>query len=81
MPRKPHLESPLAVTLPELRAALAEGWTIDAPVSRQQPADHPDHPRYCDVILWREGRVRVLTLRNDAALRSFLAEQGFSLKS
>lgn len=81
MQRKRHPDSPLAVTIAELQAALAEGWTIDVSTMRRPSVDHPDRPRYCDVILWRESRVRVLTLRDDAALRSLLAEQGAPIEN
>ncbi len=74
MLKRRNARSPLAATMAELQAALAEGWTIDPPVSRRQVPDRPDGAWYCDVILWREGRVRVLTVSDDAALRECLAE-------
>ena len=64
----------MAVTLATLQEALAAGWTIDPPVHRKQVPDRPDGDWYCDVILWWDGRVQLLTLPDDAALRQFLNE-------
>jgi hypothetical protein len=65
--------SQLAVTLAEFQSALTEGWVVDPPVQRKRVPDRPNGAWYCDVILWREGRVKVLTVPDDAALRQFLA--------
>jgi len=42
MLKRHNARSQLAVTMAELQAALAEGWTIDPPVSRKQAPDRPD---------------------------------------
>ena len=70
----------LTVTLSELRLTLAGGWVIDPPVYRKQLPGRLAGPWYCDVILWREGELKVLTLMEDEALRSFLAEQGMTVE-
>ncbi len=75
MPKKRNSTSQLAVTLAELQAAVAVGWVIDPPVHRKQVPERPDGAWYCDVILWRDGRVRVLTVPDDAALRQFRSER------
>lgn len=72
--RKRNPGSQLAFTVAELRAALAEGWTIDPPVNRRRGAERSGAAWYCDVILWRADHVRLLTLFDDAALRGLLAE-------
>jgi len=75
MCQKHHGKSALAVTLAELQAALAEGWVMDASEGHKQIPDRPTGDWYCDLILWRDDRVRVMTLPEDAALRRFLAER------
>jgi hypothetical protein len=76
MAKKRDPDVHLVVTVEELRAVLAEGWTIDPPVNCRPAVDRSQAARYCDVILWRAGRVRVLTVPDDAALRGLLAEHG-----
>jgi hypothetical protein len=65
----------LAVSLAELRDAVAEGWIIDPPVERQRIPDRPDGAWYCQIILWRDGRVHVLTVPDEPAVRQFLDER------
>ena len=79
MPQKRQSKAQLAVTVLELQNAVAEGWGIDAPVERKQIPDRPDGAWYCHVILWREGRVRVLTVPDDAVLRQFLGERDLTV--
>jgi hypothetical protein len=76
MSPKSHHKAQLAVTVTELQIALDGGWVIDAPVTRQQIPDQPDGAWYCHVILWRAGRVQLLTVPDDPALRRLLAERG-----
>ncbi len=79
MSQKRNAKAQLAGTMVELQAALAEGWTIDPPVNRKQVPERLDADWYCDVILWREGRVRLLTLPDDAALGQFLGERDLAV--
>jgi hypothetical protein len=79
MPQKRNGKAQLAVTVVELQNAVADGWIIDPPVERKQIPDRPDGDWYCHVILWREGRVRVLTVPDDALLRQFLGEHDLTV--
>ncbi len=66
----------LAVTIAELQAALDEGWTIDPPVERLRIPDQGGGNWYCHIILWRQDRVRVLTVPDDPSLRQLLTAHG-----
>ena len=55
---------------------LIDGWQIDLPVVRKQLPDRPDGDWYVDVILWRDGRVKLLTLRDDPVIDQIVVEQG-----
>jgi hypothetical protein len=79
MSKRHDAKSQLAVTMAELQAVLAEGWMVDPPAIRKQVPDRPDGVWHCDVILWRDGRVRVLTLPDDAALRQFFGEHDLAM--
>lgn len=68
-------EAQLVPTLADLQAMPADGWPIDPPIVRQQVPDRPNGARRVDAILWRDGRVRLLTLPDEGALRDFAAEQ------
>jgi len=79
MPGKRYNRAQLAVTLAELRDALTEGWVLDPPVERVQIPAQPNGRWYCQAILWRGGRVQVLTVPDEPALRQFLGERNISL--
>lgn len=80
MPGKRYDKAQLAVTLAELQSALGEGWVIEPPVERVQIPARPNGRWYCQAILWRDGRVQVLTVLDEPALRQFLAEQKVSIR-
>lgn len=79
MPQKRQSKAQLAVTMLELQNAVADGWIIDAPVARKQIPDRPDGGWYCHIILWRAGRVQVLTVPDDTILRQFLGEHDLTV--
>lgn len=68
-------EAQLISTQVDFQAMLADGWRIDPPVVRKRVPDRPDGAWYLDVILWREGRVKLLTLRDEPAVNSLLSGQ------
>jgi hypothetical protein len=62
--------------LGDLKQMLSAGWQIDLPVVRKQLPERPDGDWYVDVILWRDGRVKLLTLRDDPVIDQIVVEQG-----
>lgn len=66
----------LISTLAEVQAMLADGWQIDPPVIRKRVPDRPDGDWHLDIILWRDGRVKLLTLYEAPAAYSLLSKQG-----
>lgn len=69
----------LISTLAEVQAMLADGWQIDPPVIRKRVPDRPDGDWHLDIILWRDGRVKLLTLRDTSAERHFVLERGLDI--
>jgi hypothetical protein len=66
----------LVCPLGDLKQMLIDGWQIDLPVVRKQLPDRPDGDWVVDVILWRDGRVKLLTLRDDSGIDQIVSEQG-----
>jgi hypothetical protein len=66
----------LISTLAEVQAMLADGWQIDPPVIRKRVPDRLDGDWHLDIILWRDGRVKLLTLHDEPAAHSLLSKQG-----
>ena len=62
--------------LRDLTQMLVDGWQIDPPVVRRQLPDAHDRDWYVDVILWRDGRVKLLTLRDEPGIDQIVSEQG-----
>jgi len=62
--------------LGDLKQMLIDGWQIDLPVVRKQLPDRPAGDWYVDIILWRDGRVKLLTLRDDSEVDQIVSEQG-----
>ena len=61
--------------LRDLTQMLVDGWQIDPPVVRRQLPDRHDGDWYVDVILWRDGRVKLLTLRDEPGIDQIVSEQ------
>ena len=63
--------------LRDLKQMLVDGWKIDLPVVRRQLPDRHDGEWYVDVILWRDGRVKLLTLRDEPGMDQIVTEGEF----
>ena len=66
----------LVCPLGDLKQMLIDGWQIDLPVVRKRLPERPDGDWYVDVILWRDGRVKLLTLRDELGIDQIVSEQG-----
>ena len=67
----------LVCPLGDLKQMLLAGWQIDLPVVRKRLPERPDGDWYVDVILWRDGRVKLLTLRDEPVIDQIVAEHDF----
>jgi hypothetical protein len=63
--------------LGDLKQMLIDGWQIDLPVVRKRLPERPAGDWVVDVILWRDGRVKLLTLRDEPVIDQIVAEQDF----
>lgn len=75
--QRPHQEAaPDERRLTELRAAMAEGWTIELPIiARPGWSNRRGTPRVLHFIMVLHERRRLFVLDDTPALRKFLAEQ------
>jgi hypothetical protein len=73
MPSSRSCTAQLVASLAELEEALASGWRVDPPVYHKQLAGHPATDWYYDLILWCDGRVRIMTLVDDETSRACFA--------
>ena len=64
----------------ELMAMLADGWTVEPPVYRMASAFDRKATVY-RMVLWREGRPHVATVRDGPDIRRFVADHSLKQES